>query len=337
MAETVLLTGVSGYIGLHCAYRLLEAGYIVRGSVRNKERAESAKKTIEAKNINKNNFSIVELDLNSDEGWENATKGCSYVMHVASPFAIANPKNEDEVIYPAVEGTLRALRAAQAAKVKRFVLTSSILSMMGSMKKGVVHPSDWTDVNAKDVNTYTKSKTLAEKAAWKFIQDQTNNNKMELVVINPGAVFGPPLGKDISGTSMRVVKQMLNGRMPLVPKSSFSMVDVRDVADIHVNSLINPDAAGQRLIVADSVSRSFVNIAEILKNEGHKRVSTWVAPNFILRLVALLDRDAKGILGFLEINVSSDNSKTREMFNWTPIPFEETIRETGLAIENLQK
>jgi dihydroflavonol-4-reductase len=336
MTETVLLTGVSGYIGLHCAQQLLDAGFAVRGSVRSKAKEQEVRETLAAANTDTTNLAVVELDLANDLGWDDAAQGCDYVMHVASPFAIANPKSEDEMIKPAVEGTLRALRAAKKAGVKRVVLTSSTISMMGSMKTGTVTPSDWTDVNTKDVSTYAKSKTLAEKAAWDFVNGQTSDDKLEIVVINPGAVFGPPLGRDITGASMSVVDQMLRGKMPMVPKAAFAMVDVRDVASIHVQALTHPDAAGLRIIASDSMPRSFAEVAQTLKDEGYKGPSTRIAPNFMLRLIALFDREAKGMLGFLGMNLSNDNSKTRQMFGWTPIPFKQTVRETGAAVKALQ-
>ncbi|MBL4740858.1 MAG: aldehyde reductase [Sneathiella sp.] len=336
MTETVLLTGVSGYIGLHCAQQLLEAGFVVRGSVRSKAKEQEVRETLAAASIDTTNLSIVELNLANDVGWDEAAQGCDYVMHVASPFAIANPKAEDDMIKPAVEGTLRALRAAKKAGIKRVVLTSSTISMMGSMKAGTVKPSDWTDVNAKDVSTYAKSKTLAEKAAWDFVNGQNSDDKMEMVVINPGAVLGPPLGRDITGASMSMIDQMLRGKMPMVPKSAFAMVDVRDVATLHVKALTHPDAASLRIIASDTMPRGFAEVAQILKDEGHKGPSTRLAPNFVLRFIALFDREAKGMLGFLGMNLGNDNSKTCQLFGWTPIPFKQTVRETGAAVKALQ-
>ena len=157
--KTTLLTGISGYIGLHCAKELLEAGYAVRGTVRSQTKGQEVRDTLAAASVEISNLTLVELDLTSDRGWNDAATGCDYVMHVASPFVIANPKDPQEIISPAVDGTLRALHAAKKAGVTRVVLTSSTLSMMGSMKTGTFGPSDWTNVNAPDVSIYTKSKT----------------------------------------------------------------------------------------------------------------------------------------------------------------------------------
>ena len=221
--KTTLLTGISGYIGLHCAKELLEAGYAVRGTVRSQTKGQEVRDTLAAASVEISNLTLVELDLTSDRGWNDAATGCDYVMHVASPFVIANPKDPQEIISPAVEGTLRALHAAKKAGVTRVVLTSSTLSMMGSMKTGTFGPSDWTNVNTPDVSIYTKSKTLAEKAAWDFISVQDGNTPMELTVIAPGGVFGPPLGRNITGQSMSMLDQMLRGKLPMVPKTAFPM------------------------------------------------------------------------------------------------------------------
>ncbi|MDO7573790.1 MAG: NAD-dependent epimerase/dehydratase family protein, partial [Oceanospirillaceae bacterium] len=159
MKNTILLTGISGYIGLHCAKELLDAGYNVRGSIRNQVKGQEVLDTLTAASVDTTNLTLIELDLTSNRGWDEAAAGCEFVMHVASPFVLANPKEPKDLISPAIDGTLRALRAAKKAGVKRLVLTSSILSMMGSMKTGTFNPSDWTDVDAPDISTYTKSKT----------------------------------------------------------------------------------------------------------------------------------------------------------------------------------
>jgi dihydroflavonol-4-reductase len=334
--KTTLLTGISGYIGLHCAKELLEAGYAVRGTVRSQAKGQEVRETLAAASVDSSNLTLVELDLTSDRGWNDAAAGCDYVMHVASPFVIANPKDPQEIISPAVEGTLRALRAAKKAGVTRVVLTSSILSMMGSMKTGTFGPSDWTDVHAPDVSTYTKSKTLAEKAAWNFISAQDGDAPMELTVIAPGGVFGPPLGRNITGQSMSMLDQMLRGKLPMVPRTAFPMVDVRDVAKLHVQALKLPKADNKRIIAASSEPNGFQSAAQFLKDQGYKGPSTRIAPNFLLRLMAKFDREAKGMIGLLGMDLSSDNSETRSLFNWTPIPFKQSVLETAAAVQAIQ-
>ena len=334
--KTVLLTGISGYIGLHCAKELLNGGYSVRGSVRNQAKGQEVRSTLEAASVDTQNLMIVELDLTSDRGWENATAGCEFVMHVASPFIIANPKDPQEMLSPAVDGSLRALRAAKRAGVKRVVLTSSIVSMMGSMKTGTFGPDAWTDIDTPDVSTYMKSKTLAEKAAWDFINQQVEEVPMELTVIAPGGVFGPPLGQNISGQSMSMLDQMLRGKLPMVPNAAFPMVDVRDVAKLHVQALSLPKGAGIRFIAASAEPNGFQSAAQFLKDEGYKGPSTRIAPNFLLRFVANFDREAKGMLALLGMNLSCDNSQTRELFNWEPIPFKQSVLESAAAVKAIQ-
>ncbi|MEZ8142274.1 NAD-dependent epimerase [Enterovibrio norvegicus FF-33] len=340
MTETtrglVLLTGVSGFIGLHCAKEMLQQGYSVRGSVRSKEKEDEVLATLHAASVDTTHLSFVRLDLTSDNGWAQAAEGCDYIMHVASPFTIANPKTEDEMITPAVQGSIRALKAGESAGVKRVVLTSSILSMMGSMKTGTFGPEDWTDTQSKTINTYTKSKALAERAAWEFMASQSDKNKMELVVVNPGAVFGPSLGKNMTGQTMTLFKQMLQGKIPLVPNFAFPMVDVRDVAKIHVEALTNTEANGKRIIVATAEAHSFLEIAQILKNEGYKGPSTRKAPDFLLRITSIFDREAKGMLGMLGMNIQANNTETRTLFNWTPRTMKESVLDTAKSIKAIQ-
>ena len=333
--QTVLLTGISGFIGLHIAKQLLDKGFHVRGSIRNMKRAQNIKNTLEKASANVNQLSFVELDLTSDKGWDNAAEGCDYVMHVASPFAAAEPKHEDEMIKPAVDGSLRALRAAKKAGVKRVVLTSSTISMMATMKSGTIGPDDWADTNSKDIGTYAKSKTLAEQAAWRFMEEQ--DSAMELVTINPGGVFGPALGNDISGQSMSMIEQMLRGKVPMLANAAIPMVDVRDVANVHVQAMTHAKAAGQRIIASRSEAIHLTEIAKILKEHGYKGPSTRVAPNLLIRIMSVFDSEAKGMLGFLDMNISADNSKARELFNWTPRPFSETILDAAKSIKEIQE
>ena len=336
MSNTVLLTGISGYIGLHCAKELLETGYAVRGTVRSQAKGQEVRETLAQASVDTSQLTLVELDLTSDRGWNDAAAGCNFVMHVASPFIAANPKDPQEVISPAVDGTLQVLRAAKKVGAKRIVLTSSIMSMMGSMKTGTFTSNDWTDVNAADVSIYTKSKTLAEKAAWKFIDNQGGEMPMELTIIAPGGVLGPPLGRNISGQSMSMMDQMLSGNLPMVVKSAFPMVDVRDVAKLHVQALTLPEANGKRVIAASKEPNGFLSAAQILKEEGYKGPSTRIAPTFLMRLMAKFNREAAGAVGILGMHLSCDNSETRNLFNWTPIPFKQSVLDSAAAIKSIQ-
>ena len=234
--KKVLLTGISGYIGNHCAVELLKNGYSVRGSVRDLSKSKQVIEAIQKEIDPKDNLEFCELNLLKDDGWDEATKGCEFVMHVASPFIILEPKDENLYIRPAVDGTMRALKAAKKAGVKRVVLTSSMVSMLENADKSInVNAESWTNVNAKNVSAYAKSKTLAERAAWDFIKNQQDSDPMQLVVINPGPVYGPTLSGDLSGASMGMFSKMIQGKMPMIPQAAINMSDVRDVAKIHVS------------------------------------------------------------------------------------------------------
>ncbi|UPR46433.1 aldehyde reductase [Vibrio cyclitrophicus] len=333
--QIVLLTGISGFIGLHIAKQLLDQGFHVRGSIRSLKKAENIKNTLEKASADVSELSFIELDLTSDKGWDNAAKGCDYVMHVASPYAAAEPKHEDDMIKPAVDGSLRALRAAKKAGVKRVVLTSSTMTMMATMKRGTFGPDDWADTRSKDIGTYAKSKTLAEQAAWQFMEKQ--HSTMELVTVNPGAVFGPVLGDDITGQSMTMIDQMLRGKIPMIADVTMPMVDVRDVANIHVQAMTTAKAAGQRIIASHSEATRLAEIPKILKEHGYKGPSTRIAPNLLLRFMSLFDNEAKGMVGLLGMNVRADNSQALELFDWTPRPFSETVLDSAKAIKKIQE
>ena len=329
----VMVTGISGYIGLHCAAILLQNGCEVLGTVRSMKKETEVRETLRAASVDSDNLAFAHLDLTSDDGWDEAVKECDYVMHVASPFAIANPKTEEEMIEPAVQGTLRVLKAAQKSGVKRVVLTSSTVAMMCSIKKGTFGPTDWTDLNTPNISTYVKSKTLAEKAAWDFVNGLQDNEKFELVSVNPGGVFGPPLGTNISGQTMQVLSEMLKGKMPMVPEVSFPMIDVRDVAMIHFKAMLHPEAAGERFIAASAEGYGFASVAQILLDAGYKGPSTRKAPAFMLKFLSLFDRETKGMIGLLGMDLQSNNARTRELFEWEPIPLKKSILESATAVK----
>ena len=335
MSKKVLLTGISGYIGNHCAVELLKNGYSVRGSVRSLSKSRKVIDSIEKEVDPKGNLEFCELDLLSDDGWDEAMKGCDFVMHVASPFINIEPKDENELIRPAVDGTMRALNAAKKAGVKRVVLTSSMVSMLEDADKSIkVDVKSWTNVKAKNVSAYAKSKTLAEMAAWEFINAQTDDKPMELSVVNPGPVFGPTLSGDLSGASMGMFKQMITGKMPMVPQAAINMSDVRDIAKIHVLALENEKAAGNRFIVTTQEPYSFQELAKVLRSNGYDKVSTRLAPNLILNFIANFNSEVKSMKPFIGKTYNGDVSLTMETFDWKPIPFEKTILDTAKSVES---
>jgi len=336
MNKKVLLTGISGYIGNHCAVELLKNGYSVRGSVRNLSKKEAVIEAINKQIDPKDNLEFCELDLLEDKGWDKATEGCEFVLHVASPFVMIEPRDENEYIKPAVEGTMRALKAAKKSGVKRVVLTSSMVSMLENADKSInIDYNSWTNVKAKNISAYAKSKTLAERSAWDFINNQNEENTMQLSVVNPGPVFGPTLSANFEGASMGMFKNMIQGKMPMIPKSAINMSDVRDVAKIHVLALENKNANGKRFIVTTEKPYAFQELAQILKSNGYDKVSTKLAPNFLLKFIGNFDREARSMRAFIGKTYNGDISSTIKTFDWKPISVEKTVLDTAKSIEDL--
>ena len=308
--KSVFITGITGWIAQHCALELIKNNYHVVGSLRSPQR-ENEVRTALSKEINcDDSLSFKTCDLLSDDGWDTAMTGCEYLLHVASPFVISEPKNEDDLIKPAVEGTHRALHAAQKAGVKRVVLTSSIVAMCAHLSEGSFGPDTWSKYDEKyKINAYQKSKTLAEKAAWEFIKNQKDEHKMELTVINPGAVLGPCLSTDIQGASLDICAQLLTKKMPGIPNLSVPMVDVRDVAKHHFQAMTHPDAPNKRIISASAKAIPFMQLAQTLKNNGFD-VPTKKVPTWLLKALSLFDKQAKAMLPLLDRSLQCDNSET---------------------------
>jgi dihydroflavonol-4-reductase len=288
---TVLVTGASGFVGIHCVVALLKEGYQVRGTVRSLGREAALRKTIGKFVDADDRLTLVETDLLKDDGWSEATKDCNYVLHVASPFPLSDPKHEDELIIPAREGTLRVLRAASENSVKRVVLTSSVAAIAyGHPKeKTRFNENDWSIPESKTISAYAKSKTLAERAAWDFVKGLDNG--VELATINPGLILGP-LPDTNARTSGVLVQSLMLSTLPGLARMHFNAVDVRDVATAHLAAMTTPEAAGQRFIC---VSDSFwlKDVALLLKekyaDKGYK-IKTNVFPNWIVRFVACIKR-----------------------------------------------
>ena len=276
------------------------------------------------------------LDLLEDDGWEDAMWDCDYLMHVASPFVIEDPKDENELIKPAKEGTLRALNAAKKAGIKRVVLTSSVAAVNSHMMSGTSDHTTWTDINSKYVTPYQKSKTIAEKAAWDFYNNQDNSNKMEMAVINPGGVMGPQLGNDLGGASTQIVSQLISGKFPMIPALSFPFIDVRDVAILHVKAMTTPEADGKRFIAAHSEPTWMYQVAEVLSAAGYEKIKLKKAPSFMLKLIGLFDNKTKSLVPMLDKYVPCDNSQTVKILNWEPMPWEQAFIEHAKSIEAIK-
>ena len=326
MSEQVLVTGISGYIGQHCAAELLNQGFDVVGTVRSLSKVNDTRSAIAAV-APTDRLTFAEADLLSDTGWDEAISGCAYVMHVASPFVLAEPKNEDDLITPAVEGTRRVLLAAQRAGVRRTVLTSSTVAMVAGKPSGRYGTDAWSDTNA-NIGAYAKSKTLAERAAWELV----GKSEMELVVINPGAVFGPSLGAQVDGQSVALMTDMIGGKMPMIPDIALGMVDVRDVARLHVAAMTTANAAGQRFIAASAEPVAMAHFAHVLRDAGYRKVPKRKAPDFMIKAMSVVDRQAKGMLPYLGPKPSFNNEATIEVLKWNPTPIDQSIREMAASI-----
>ena len=330
--EKVLVTGASGFIAEHCIIELLKNGYSVKGSLRTMSREQEVRDAVKTETDDAK-LEFCKLDLLDDDGWEEAMRDCDYLMHVASPFVIEDPKDENELIKPAKEGTLRALNAAKKAGIKRVVLTSSVAAVNSHMMSGTSDHTTWTDISSKYVTPYQKSKTIAEKAAWDFYNNQDNSNKMEMAVINPGGVMGPQLGNDLGGASTQIVSQLISGKFPMIPALSFPFIDVRDVAILHLKAITTPEADGKRFIAAHSEPTWMYQVAEVLSAAGYEKIKLKKAPSFMLKLIGLFDNKTKSLVPMLDKYVPCDNSQTVDILKWTPMPWEQAFIEHAKSIE----
>jgi nucleoside-diphosphate-sugar epimerase len=311
----VLVTGGSGFIGAHCIKRLHADGHRVRTTVRSLAREQEVRDL-----VGDGPLEVVAADLTDDAGWGAAVAGCAYVLHVASPFPLGQPKHEDELIVPARDGALRVLRAARDAGVRRVVLTSSF----AAIGYGHGHPdkvydeTSWTDVDGRGVSAYAKSKTIAERAAWSFAEAEPG--APELAVVNPVAVLGPLLGRDPS-TSIELVKRLIDGSMPGTPKVAYGIVDVRDVADLHVRAMTAPEAAGQRFIALGEDFRWISEMGRWLRDalpERAKKIPKRDLPSPLVRLASVFDAPLRQLTPELGVRKRATNEKARRLLGWTP-------------------
>ena len=334
----ILVTGGSGFIGSHIILQLLAAGHRVRTTVRNLKRESDVRAMLKVGGAESGaSLSFFAADLEADAGWADAVAGCEYVLHVASPLPPHIPKNEDELIVPAREGALRVLRASRDAAVKRVVLTSSFAAIGYGHKerKAPFNETDWTDPNGSDAMPYVKSKTLAERAAWDFIAKEGGN--LELSTVNPVGVFGPVLGPDYSA-SILMVQRLMDGAVPGCPRLSYGIVDVRDVADLHIRAMTHPAAKGERFLAVAGDFMSMLDMAKLLKarmGAAARRVPTRQLPDWLVRLAALRDPAVKLILPDLGKVKNATNEKAKRLLGWVPRPNEEAIVATAESLVRL--
>lgn len=323
--QTVMVTGGSGFVGSHVILQLLGAGHTVRTTIRSPRREAGVREMMRGAGADDRRLSFFIAELEHDDGWAQAVEGCDFVIHVASPIPAAAPRSEDELIVPARDGVLRVLRAARDASVTRVVLTSSC----GAIYYG--HPpqtapfdeTSWTNV-AGDMSAYVRSKAIAERAAWDFMARE--GGALELAAINPTGIFGPVLGADVS-SSVELVTRLLKG-MPGCPRLYFGVVDVRDVADLHLRAMTHPAANGERFIASSGDIMPFIAIARVLRERlGDKatKVPTRELPNWLVRFAALFDRKLRPLVPLLDSTRRATSAKAQRLLGWQPRPPEDAI------------
>lgn len=334
MTEMVLVTGISGFIAKHVALRLLLNDYTVRGTVRSTGRADEVRETLQAHGADISKLNFVEADLGSDTGWAEACSGCTYVQHIASPFPMKQPRDREALVPEAREGALRVLEAARTADVTRIVVTSSMVAMMyrsdrpAEMKVG---ENDWTDPEWKPLSAYIVSKTRAEKAVWDWARE--NGWEQRVTVVNPGLVLGPALDGR-TGTSLDVIQLIMKGTYPANPPANYPVVDVRDLADLHLNAMTAENSAGRRLIGAGD-TLSMAEMGNILRNAfpGYdKKIPHRTLPFFLIRLLSNFDRALKSVLPDMGVRPIADNTYVTEITGVKFRPSEEAVRAAGQSL-----
>lgn len=335
MADRVLVTGGTGFLGKRAVSELLDRGYDVRTTVRDLAGEDTIRTDLAmAGAAPGNRLEVVRADLKSDDGWPEAVADCRYVLHIASPFPPEQPKDPDELIVPAREGAKRALAAAFDADVERVVLTSSVASIHSDRQDSEAQPlneDDWTDGDDTAKIPYTRSKALAERAAWDLAEERGKRDR--LATVNPGAIIGPPLGEERS-YSLQTIERLIEGDMPAIPQLGFNFVDVRDVADLHIRAMTDPAAAGRRHVAVDQWL--WLNdVAEILRErlgDDAEKVPSRVAPNTLIRVVALFDKSVKPIVGDLGKRTYMSSERARNELGWEPRPIEDSVADTARAL-----
>jgi dihydroflavonol-4-reductase len=330
----VLVTGGSGYIAGFCIAELIRRGFAVRTTVRSLAREAEVRAALAKLVGTTGDLTFFVADLNDDAGWDAAVAGCAYVLHVASPLPIDNPKDDDELVRPARDGALRVLRAARQAGVKRVVMTASVACIAyGHGSRSVPFTeADWTDeTSLADTSAYERSKTIAERSARAWVA--TEGGALELVTVHPGAVLGPVLGRDFSA-SIEIVKKLMDGSVPGIPRFGFPLVDVRDIADLHMRAMLTAGIAGERFIGVSDFA-CMADVARVLKaglGPRGKKVPSMKIPDFVVRLLSVFDPAIRSRLFELGKYRPASAEKARQVLGWAPRPNEESIMDTAESL-----
>ena len=339
-SDLVLVSGASGYVAGHCILQLLDRGYRVRGTLRSLPRGDEVRGWLTRARGGLDpggSLAFVEAELTEPAGWDAAMESVRYVLHVASPLPSTMPKDPESLIRPARQGTLNVMRAAARASVQRVVQTSSTAAVTygcDDPNSRIFTEADWTDPDHRDNVAYTRSKTLAERAAWAELPKLSR--PLEWVAIQPGLVLGPVLDKDASA-SVQVVVVLLNGSLPGVPRFGYAVVDVRDLADLHILAMAAPQAAGQRYIGSGPFV-SMADIASVLRRrvgDGAHKIPTRKLPDALVRLTSVFDPVVRGQLFELGKVRQASSEKAERELGWRPRPIEETIVDTAVSLQNL--
>ena len=328
----VLVTGATGFIGLHCIQQLLSKGYEVNGTVRSLDREGEIRDGLSASGTSHAGLELFSVDLNSDEGWDEAMNGCEYVIHVASPISLED-QDEDYFVKPAVAGVKRALSFAKKYSVKKVVLTSSVAAIFDTMeKKSYYDESDWSDPENPAISHYSKSKTLAEKAAWEYVDNE--DHPFELAVINPALVTGPTLTGDL-GESNKAVQMVAGGKMPVAVPLMFGYVDVRDVAAAHILAMENSASNGERFALAEK-DLWYKDVAKLLRDNGFDKAPTIAIPVWLAKILANFSKELKLTLPYLgRLRSVKNTSKAKDILGWNPRPAEESILEVAKQMQEM--
>ena len=330
--EKVLVTGATGYIGLHCIDQLLKQGYAVNGSVRSPDRKDEIYDSLNKNNTPTDNLSIYTFNLTDDEGWDEGMSGCDYLLHVASPISL-DAQEEEYFVGPAVAGVERALKFAKKHQVKKVVLTSSVAAIFETtVLKQYYDESDWSDPNKPEINHYAKSKTLAEMAAWDFIKNE--GNPFEFAVINPALVIGPSLSSDL-GESNKAISLLVTGKMPITVPLQFGYVDVRDVASAHILAMQNPASNGERFALSEK-DLWYEDVAKLLRANGFNKAPKINLPKWAAKFLALFSNEIKFALPTIgRVRSVKNTSKAKDVLGWDPRPAEDSILEVAEQIKAL--